>query len=167
MSSTSSLVRHHRRLALLALPLLLSACAALAPEDAPRVDVVGIEPLAGQGLELRLAVKLRVLNPSNTTIEYDGVFIEMDVRGKSFASGVSDARGSVPRYGETVISVPVTVTTLAVLRQALGIAGGDRSPLTYQLRGKLAGPIFRTHRFESEGELKLPAGFLGGSGTNL
>ena len=161
-----SLARAGRRLVLVALPLLLAGCAALSPQDRPRVEVVGIEPLGGQGLELRLAVKLRILNPSDVALQYDGVFLEMDVRGKRFASGVSDAQGSVPRFGETVLSVPVSVTTLAVLRQALDIASGSSSPkLDYQLRGKLAGPVFRSHAFESEGELELPARWTGPAGT--
>ena len=48
----------------------------------------------------------------------------MDVRGKSFAAGVSDARGSVPRFGEVVLAVPVTVSAFAAVRQVIGFAGG-------------------------------------------
>jgi LEA14-like dessication related protein len=150
-----------RRAALLALCLGLAACATLAPSTPPRVDVVGIEPLAGQGLELRLAVKLRVLNPNDAPLQYDGVFVEMDVRGQSFASGISNERGTVPRYGETVLTIPVTVAAMAALRQALGIAGGDHSPISYQVRGKLSGPVFTSHSFRSDGEFKLPAGLIG------
>lgn len=84
------------RIILFSLMLGLTACATFAPGDQPRVDVVGIESLSGQGMEMRMMVKLRVLNPNETPLEYDGVFLEMDVRGKSFAAGVSDARGSAP-----------------------------------------------------------------------
>ena len=148
----------HRRLALAALPLLLAGCAALAPDNAPKVDVVGIEPLPAQGLALRMAVKLRIVNPSNATVEYNGVYVEINVDDQSYASGVSDAQGSVPRFSEAVLDVPVTVNTLAVVRQALTIAGGVErsSPIRYQLRGKISGPLFRSHRFESTGELPLP-----------
>src|SRR5690348_9298394 len=75
-----------------------------------QVTVAGIEPLQGQGLELRLAVKLRVQNPNDTPVDYDGVAVEMNVQGKTFASGVADLAGSVPRYGESVITVPVTIS---------------------------------------------------------
>lgn len=109
-------------------------------------------------MELRMMVKLCVINPGETALEYDGVFIEMDVRGKSFAAGVSDARGSVPRFGEVVLAVPVTVSTFAALRQVIGIVGGDRSLISDPLRGKLSGPMLGGHRFESDGEFKLPAG---------
>lgn len=150
-----------RRAALMALAVGLSACASLTPQEPLKVEVVGIEPLAGQGLELRMAVKLRVLNPNNMPIAYDGAFVELDVRGKNLASGVSNERGSVPRFGETVLTVPVTVSAVAALRQAMGIAAGDRSPVGYVVRGKLSGPLFNSHYFTSQGEFSLPAALRG------
>jgi LEA14-like dessication related protein len=126
----TALLQTTRRLALAALaalPLLLAGCAALAPENEPKVDVVGVEPLLGKGPELRLLVKLRVVNPSNTAVDYDGVYVEINVDGQSYASGVSDAQGSVPRFSETLLNVPVTVNTMAVVRQVFSMAAGGRS----------------------------------------
>lgn len=137
--------------------LALAGCASLSDRDMPKVDVAGIEAMPSQGMELRLAVKLRILNPSDYTIEYNGLFVEMDVQGMNFASGVSNQSGTVPRYGETVISVPVTISALAMVRQVMGLAGKERAvPLTYEVRGKVAGPVFNTRRFTSHGEFKLP-----------
>jgi LEA14-like dessication related protein len=138
------------------LVLWLCACASLLPGDPPKVDVVGVQPLAGQGLELRMLVKLRVINPNDTAIVYDGLFVEMDVQGKSFASGVSDARGSIPRFGEAVLTVPVTVPAMAMLRQALGMAEADPAVISYSVSGKLSGLQWRNLRFSSRGEFKLP-----------
>jgi len=137
--------------------LALTGCAGLAPRDMPRVDVAGIEAMPSQGMELRLAVKLRILNPSDYTIEYNGLFVEMDVQGMSFAKGVSNQSGTIPRYGESVISVPVTISALAVVRQVMGLAGKERAvPLTYEVRGKVVGPVFNSQRFTAHGEFKLP-----------
>ncbi len=140
------------------LALTLSACAGLSGGDPPRVNVVGVEPLTGQGLELRMLVKLRVINPNETAIDYDGVFIDMDVQGKNFASGVSDAKGSIPRFGDAVLSVPVTISAMALLRQAMDMAPGKPAQVTYEVNGKLAGPQLRALRFSAEGEINLPAG---------
>jgi LEA14-like dessication related protein len=153
----SSPARAARRLALAALSLLLAACAALAPDSAPKVDVVGIEPLPTLTPELRMAVRLRIVNPGNQPVEYDGIYVEINVDDQSYANGVSDARGSVPRFSETVLTVPVTVNAMALVRRALAFAAGERNPnVHYQLRGKLSGPIFRSHHFESHGELQMP-----------
>ncbi|MEO8445150.1 MAG: LEA type 2 family protein [Gammaproteobacteria bacterium] len=145
--------------------LLLCACASLQPGDPLQVTVGGVEPLPGEGLELRLLVKLRVQNPNDAPLDYDGVYVRLDVQGKTFASGVSDARGTVPRFGETVIAVPITVSVLRMVRQAMGVMDGqpvDR--LRYELHGKLNGAGFRTARFQSEGDLTLPGGAGSASG---
>ena len=134
----------------------LGGCANLAGSDPLRVSVVGIEPLEGQGLELRMAVKLRVQNPNEQPVAFDGVAIDLEVRGSDFASGVSPERGVVPRFGEAVIVVPVTVSAMAMLKQAYGLATGDRTKLNYQMRGKLAGSGFGGVRFEASGEFELP-----------
>jgi LEA14-like dessication related protein len=138
----------------------LSACAGLTGRDPVKVNVVAVEPLTGQGLELRFMVKLRVQNPNDAPVEFDGIAIDLDVRGTDFASGVSDQRGTVPRFGELVLSVPVTVSASSVIKQALSFAMGNREKLSYQLRGKLAGSGAGLGglRFTSSGEMDLPAG---------
>jgi len=143
------------------LAFCLGACAGLPGREPVQVNVVGVEPLQGQGLEVRFAVKLRVLNPNDTPVEFNGVFVALDVRGSEFASGVSDQQGTVGRFGETVLTVPVTVSATSMLKQLLSFAAGDRSKVSYQLRGKLAGSGFGSVRFESSGEFDLPSGLTG------
>lgn len=150
------------RVALIAAMLVLTSCANLPRRDPVQVYVVGIEPLTGQGLELRMLVKLRVQNPNDAPIAYDGVYINMQVQGKRFASGVSDATGSVPRFGETVIEVPLSISAFRLVRGAMGVLGAERSgKIGYELNGKLAGPLFKSVHFESKGEMTLPKGLYG------
>jgi LEA14-like dessication related protein len=137
-------------------PLLLQGCAA---RDPLKVTVAGIEPLKGQGTELRMMVKLRVQNPNDAPVDYNGVALDMEVQGQSFASGVSDEAGSVPRFGETVISVPVTIAAFQMVRQAFAlIQGGDVRKLQYEMKGKLSGSGFGANRFSSKGEFEMPTG---------
>ena len=149
-------------------PLMLGACASLQGGDPLQVTVAGIEPLQGEGMELRLMVKLRVQNPNDAQIDYNGVALTMDVQGKSFASGVSDETGSVPRFGESVISVPVTISAFRMLRQAVGMMhGGDVPKISYEMKGKLSGSAFSTHRFSTKGEFELADGCSGGISLSL
>ena len=136
---------------------LLGACASLLDRDPVRIDVVGIDPLESQSLEWRFAVRLRIQNPNQTPIEFDGAAVEIDLRGVRLGSGVSDQRGTVPRIGETVLTLPITVPVTALLRQGLAFARNPEGRADYLLRGKLAGPMFGSTRFESRGELTLPA----------
>lgn len=150
----------------LAALIALGGCAGFASRDPVRVNLVGVEPLQGEGFELRFAVKLRVQNPNDSAIDYDGVALELDVNDRPFATGVSDRKGSVPRFGEAVISVPVTVSVMAALRQALGLTeGASLENLPFVLRGKLAGGPFGTLRFSEEGRLSLPGLATGSEGS--
>ena len=136
----------------------VSACAGMPGHEPVQVTVAGIESLPGEGLEVRMLVKLRVQNPNDAPVEYDGVYVKVDVLDKTFATGVSNERGSVPRYGESVIDVPVTVSTLRVGLQALGfvLAGKPPDKVHYKLNGKLDGPGFSSVRFQAEGEFAPP-----------
>ena len=142
------------------LALGLCSCAVLPNSDPLQVSVAGVEPLKGEGLELRFAVKVRVQNPNDAAIEYDGVALTLDLNGKEFGSGVSSEVGTVPRYGETVLTIPVTVGVLNIARQVLGVVSGGDAPqaIAYKVHGKLEGGVFGTRRFEDEGTLELPQG---------
>ncbi len=116
--------RYARLAAILAvITLTLNGCAGLFGGDPLRVSVAGIEPVDGQGLEMRFNVKLRVQNPNESAVNFDGVSLALELNGKPFASGVSDQSGTVPRFGETVVNVPLTVPAFAAVRQAFAFAG--------------------------------------------
>jgi LEA14-like dessication related protein len=147
-----------RSLAGLALSVL-AACAAMPGREPLHVNVADVESLGGEGLEMRMLVRLRVQNPNDAPVEYDGVYLRLDVQGSTFATGVSDEKGTVPRFGEALVNVPVTVSTMNLVRQALGFMVDGKPPekVTYRLDGKLNGPMFGSTRFQSQGELTLPA----------
>ena len=102
-------------------------------------------------------MKLRVQNPNEAPIEFDGIALDLEVNGKLLASGVSDAKGTVPRFGEAVLSVPVSISALAAVRQAMGLIEGESMDrLPYVLRGKLASGVLGTVRFANEGTMAWP-----------
>ncbi len=120
------------------------------------MTVAGIEPLPGEGLELRLMVKLRVLNPNDVAIDFDGAYVKLEVQGKTFATGASDASGSMPRFGETIVSVPVTVSVLRMARQVIGMADDQPADqIRYSMTGKLSRATSGSVRFEAQGEFSL------------
>lgn len=145
------------RLLLMAGMLVLAACATLTDHEPIHVAVAGIEPLPGEGMEVRMLVKLRVQNPNDAAIDYDGVSLKLDVQGDTYASGVSAAQGTIPRFGEGLIEVPVTISTLRVALQAIGQARSGKAPekIKYKVKGKLGGSLFGSMSFTTEGELDL------------
>lgn len=149
-----------RAAALAALPL--AGCATAPFADPLKVQLVGLEGLAGQGLELRFLARLRVQNPNGSAVEYDGVALDLDLRGQPFASGVAPLQGRVPGFGEAVLAVPVTVSGFAMARQVLDLARDGNRPgglakVAYRLSGKLGGAGPFGARFETAGEIDLSA----------
>jgi LEA14-like dessication related protein len=135
----------------------LVGCATL--PDPLNVTVAGIEPLQGEGMEARFLVKLRVQNPNDRDIVFTGASVNLDVFGRDFASGVTDVGGTVPRFGEKIIEVPVTVSLLRMARQVLGMVDGKPiEKVTYELSGKLQTGGMSAARFSTKGEIELPKG---------
>jgi LEA14-like dessication related protein len=149
--------RHPSGLAAAAAALLLfiSGCATL--PDPLDVTVAGIEPLQGEGMEIRMLVKLRVQNPNDSAIAYTGASVKLDVLGKTFASGVSDASGTIPRFGEAVVAVPVSISVLRMVRQVMGMVDGKPiDKVQYEMSGKLQTGSFSAVRFSTSGVLEVP-----------
>lgn len=135
----------------------LAACSTFAPRDPLHIDLVGLEPLPGEGLEVRFAMKLRMQNPNDRPIDYNGVALQLTVNDQPLASGVSDQSGQVPRFGEALISIPVSISAYSAMRQAWGAAGyTPDAGLPYELSGKLGGGLFGSARFTDSGTLKWP-----------
>ena len=83
------------------------------------------------------------------------------MRGQHFASGVSDERGEVPRFGEALITVPVSVSAFAQAKQAMSMAQGGSPRIDYVLKGRLAGTAFGSVSFRSNGEIDWPSDWGG------
>jgi hypothetical protein len=151
------------RRTLLALPLVavLGGCAAFGGETLD-VSLVGLEPLGGEGLEMRLQAKLRLMNAGNAEVAFNGISLELELRGNRLAGGVSPQSGRIPRFGELVVTVPVSVSALAVLREAFALArqgGGARTRLEFAARGRLGGSgPFGGRSFAGRGEIEWPPG---------
>jgi LEA14-like dessication related protein len=147
-----------RHLAWVMTLLCLGGCTTLASHDPLQVTVAGIEPLQGEGLELRMLTKLRVQNPNDSPIDYRGVYVKIELQGKTFATGVTDVSGIIPAFGESVIEVPVTASAMRMAHQFFGLVHAREPPdkLQYSMSGKLSGGgTFGSQRFEASGEFSL------------
>ena len=101
-------------------------------------------------------MKLRVQNPNDAPIDYDGAYVQLNVEGHEFASGVSNEHGTVPRYGESLVTLVVTAPAIRMAIGALRIINGQyRGKIDYDLQGKLDGPTFSTVRFNTKGQVDL------------
>lgn len=146
-----------RAILLVAALLALTGCASMPNKDPIQVTVAGIESLPGEGMEIRMLVKLRVQNPNQSPIDFAGAYVKLDVLDKTFASGVTSEGGTVPAFGEAIVAVPVTVSVLRMVRQVVGMLDGQPvEKVTYEMSGKLNGGLFNTERFSAKGEFEVP-----------
>lgn len=119
----------------------------------------GLEPAADQASDQRMQLKLRVQNPNNAPIDYNGLYVELLVQGKTFATGVTNQHGAVPGFGEQVFAVPMTVSVMSVVGQVMSFLGSSSSgsasafpdKVTYEMRGKLG-----TLPFKAQGQMSMP-----------
>jgi hypothetical protein len=147
----------HRVLLALAFTIpFLGGCASLSRQDPLQVTLAGVEPLEGEGLEMRLLVKLRVQNPNDAPVVYDGAYVKLEVQDRTFATGVSDASGDIPRFGESIVEVPLTISVMSVARQVLAMRDGKPADqISYSMSGKLNRGAFGSTRFKAAGEFSL------------
>ena len=108
---------------LTALLVSLAGCASMGALDFddPEVELLGLEPLASQGLEARFLVKLRIVNPNSIPLAIDGIAYDVSIRGSKVLSGVSNDGISVGAYSESIAELEVAAGMNEVLAYLLSI----------------------------------------------
>ena len=145
-----------RRFVASILTLVMAGCATMAGlAEAPSVTVAGLELVDATLLEQRFAVKLRVMNPNDVDLPIRGVSFTLDINGHEFARGVGAREVTVPRYGEALLELNAVSSLSGILRQLDEARRGERTRLTYRIRGRLDGAGIGGLPFDRSGELSL------------
>lgn len=139
----------------LILIVTLTGCITAQSVKAPRIALGNVRLLDSKGLVQRLQIELLVANPNDFDIPLTGLQFTMQLNGLDFANGLSNARVTLPRLGEAVVPVTVTVSILAVLQQVQAVS--ESTGLEY----KITGEVFIDHvlvgtvPFEKSGKLEM------------
>ena len=119
--------------------LFLTACHSMTAmpvkPESPEVLLVNITPLDTTMFEQRLQVDLRVRNPNNFDLEVTGLDFTLHLNDQRLARGLTNKASTIPRLGDSVVSVETTTSTLDVIRQLLNFR--DHQEVTYQVDGVL------------------------------
>jgi LEA14-like dessication related protein len=114
----------------------LTGCATLGGlNEAPRVSLVGIEPVDIQLFEQRYRVTLRLQNPNDRDITIRGLDYEIVVNERVFARGVSGKPVTIPAWGENTAEVEVVSTLWRVMEQLEELGSRDKPSLDYAISG--------------------------------
>ena len=103
-------------LTLLACTCLLSACAGLWIREPLSVTIADFKPIEIGVLEQRYEIKVRLQNPNDSDVSFDGVVFDLQINGNPFAKGVSDKGGTIPRFGEALVDLQVVSGLQNILR---------------------------------------------------
>jgi len=141
--------------------LLAFGCASMGYDGLPPdVYVIDIVPLESTAFEQRMRVDLRIRNPNDFAFEVDGVRFDLDLNGTRFARGLGSQTATVPRLGETRVSVIATTTVMDWVRQVAVLSQPGRKDLDYRISGRLflSNELLAYVSFESRGNLSDPTG---------
>ncbi len=138
--------------------MVLGGCVAWEIKEPLSVTIADIRPIDMNLLEQRYAVKVRVLNPNDVDIAFDGVAFDVELNGKLFARGVSNQGGVVPRFGEAVIDLQVVSGLQNILQQILELQQSGRPGFSYRVKGRLSAAGGLVIPFDTKGEWQLPPG---------
>ncbi len=120
--------------------LVAVACAhsgVFGPPEPPVVTLSNLVPLDASPFETRVRADLRIQNPNDFDVGFDGMRFDLEVNDQPFLSGVSNQRVTLPRLGEEVVSVEGTTTTFDLLRQIRGVASDPAAGIRYRIEGRL------------------------------
>ena len=156
-----------RRWVLVVTASVMTACTTPGPADYPLAVQLADLRFAEAGLlEQSIGLDLRFTNPNPEPIRAEGLRFVMEVDGRRFGTGVSDAAFEIPRLGEAVVPVTIRVQTGELINRLLALRAGE---LDYRITGDLfqsTGLAARPIAFSGDSSIVIPdlPGVLGGLG---
>ena len=156
-----------RRWVLVVTASVMTACTTPGPAHYPLAVQLADLRFAEAGLlEQSIGLDLRFTNPNPEPILAEGLRFVMEVDGRRFGTGVSDAAFEIPRLGEAVVPVTIRVQTGELINRLLALRAGE---LDYRITGDLfqsTGLAARPIAFSGDSSIVIPdlPGVLGGLG---
>ena len=141
---------------LLLLAVMLAACAGLTgPVENPRVTVTSLRPLPADGVEQRIEVGLRLLNPNSFDLHAKGLVISLGLNGVPLLKGATSELPLVPAYGEAQAKLTLNLSLMSGLRLMSRLAQQPDEPLQYRLEARLdlRRPLWKRLMLMEQGEV--------------
>ena len=133
--------------------LTVAACTLPGPVDQPpEVQIADLRFAEAGLLEQSIGLDLRFTNPNPEPIRAEGLRFVMELGGRRFGTGVSDAAFEIPRLGEAVVPVVIRVQTGELINRLLAMEAGE---LDYRITGDL---------FQATGLARRSIAFSGAAG---
>jgi len=122
----------------LAALFFLSGCATMNLDyEEPSVELVSFKALPVNGFEQSFEIGLKLTNPNNFELPFNGISYQLSVAGETLAHGVAANIPTAGAYGESRFVVPVSTSLLGGIKVIRALMVSQGQDISYQLKAKL------------------------------
>lgn len=126
------------RFFLVATLFFLSGCATMNLDyEEPRVELVSFKALPANGFEQNFEIGLKLTNPNNFELPFNGISYQLSVAGETLAHGVAANIPTAGAYGESRFVVPVSTNLMGGIKVIRALMYSQGQDISYQLKAKL------------------------------
>jgi len=116
----------------------LSGCASMNVDyEKPSVELISFKALPVNGFEQRFEIGLKLTNPNNFELPFNGISYQLSVAGETLAHGVASDIPTAGAYGESRFVVPVSTSLMGGLKVIKALMANQGQDISYQLKAKL------------------------------
>jgi LEA14-like dessication related protein len=102
--------------------------------DEPTVELVSFKALPASGFEQNFEIGLKLTNPNNFELPFNGISCALSVAGETLARGVTADIPTAGAYGESRFVVPVSTSLLGGFKVITALMGSEGQGISYQLK---------------------------------
>jgi len=146
------------RISILISVLLLAGCAGLGKTlEPPRINLSNVQFQESKALETVLQIEIRVFNTNDVPMKVKGLDCELQLNGRSFATGVSAVDKEIPAFGTTTVPVTLYSSVVDIFRGIVGLHKQEKLKFGVSGRLRLEGGFLMPTviPFQAEEELAL------------
>ncbi len=116
----------------------LSGCATMNLDyEEPTIELVSFKALPAKGFEQNFEIGLKLTNPNNFELPFNGISYQLNVAGEALAHGVAANIPTAAAYGESRFVVPVSTSLMGGFKVIRALMNSKGQDISYQLKAKL------------------------------
>ena len=105
--------------------------------EEPSVELVSFKALPVNGFEQNFEIGLKLTNPNNFELPFNGISYQLSVAGETLAHGVAANIPTAAAYGVSRFVVPVSTSLMGGIKVIKALMVNQGQDISYQLKAKL------------------------------
>ncbi len=122
---------------LLALSLILVACAGPLGLEKPKVNITSFRALPASTLVPEFEIGLHVINPNRVALPLKGIVYTVSVEGHQLLTGVSNQLPEIPAYGEGDVRLKASPDLLGGMSLIAQLMRSPKEEFGYEVKASL------------------------------